>query len=324
MNAKKILIVNINNYAGGPIVLASLCAELRKLGYDARLYLVPSFKHGPYAEKEYKKECLKYGLNRLIKEIQYRLLHRFIKFYSYRQPGRSCMCVPGIKMIFFPLFNPDNTIVVYPEDLFGNPLNAKHVVRWFLYFDKYGGVSGAYGPNDLHIAYREVFNPIHLNPTGRIVTINYIDNQLYRQYNFEERIGKCYILYKGENREDLPTQYDGPVFNGKMTQLELVDMLNKHKYCYIYDTQTFYATIAAVCGCIPIVVLEQGKTERDYLFSSEKHLGVAYGDTTEQIQYAIDTRQELLNSLDFSENNRKNAQHMVDLLIERFGMLRKI
>ena len=322
-NINKIIIVNYTMYAGGPLVLSALCAELRKIGYDARLYFVPAFIKGKVDYRQYRKTILKYNLKILYKEILYTLLHRIVRFSTFRQQGRSSMCVPGIKIQYLPVFNRKRTIVVYPEVIYGNPLGAQNVVRWFLYHNPFANEKEAFGKDDFHIAFREVFNPSDLNPQKRIVTISYFDAQLYRQYNMGTREGKCYILYKGRNRADIPSQFDGPVFDSNMSQMELVDMLNHHKYCFIYDTQTFYATIAAVCGCIPIIVLEPGKTERDYLGEGEKHLGKAYGNTPEQIAYAINTRDELLKSLDFSDRNRENALHMVSLLKERFGEIEK-
>ena len=322
-NINKIIIVNYTMYAGGPLVLSALCAELRKIGYDARLYFVPAFIKGKVDYRQYRKTILKYNLKILYKEILYTLFHRIVRFSTFRQQGRSSMCVPGIKIQYLPVFNRKRTIVVYPEVIYGNPLGAQNVVRWFLYHNPFANEKEAFGKDDFHIAFREVFNPSDLNPQKRIVTISYFDAQLYRQYNMGTREGNCYILYKGRNRTDVPDKFDGPVFDSNMSQMELVDMLNHHKYCFIYDTQTFYATIAAVCGCIPIIVMEHGKTEKDYLGEGEKHLGKAYGNTPEQIAYAISTRDELLKSLDFSDRNRQNALHLVSLLTERFGEIER-
>ena len=184
--------------------------------------------------------------------------------------------------------------------------------------------SKAYSPNDLFIAFREVFNSPHLNPNCYTIKLSYFDSKLYHQYNYDERSGCCYILRKGRKRADLPKIFDGPVFDDNMTQKELVKMFNEHKYCYSYDTQSFYNIIAAICGCIPIVVLEPGKTESDYLGADERHEGVAYGNTPEQIEYAIRSRDLLIKKLDFSEANKQNALHMVELLEERFGKIRKL
>ena len=101
-------------------------------------------------------------------------------------------------------------------------------------------------------------------------------------------------------------------------------MFNEYRYCYSYDTQTFYTAIAAVCGCIPIVVMEPGKCESDYLGPGEKHLGRAYGDSVEQIEYAKKTRDDLIKKLDYSAWNRVNAQALIELLEDKFGKIKRI
>ena len=109
-----------------------------------------------------------------------------------------------------------------------------------------------------------------------------------------------------------------------MSQEDLVNMLNTHKFCYSYDPQTFYNEIAVVCGCIPIVIMEKGKIDKDYLSKSENHYGIAYGDTPEQIEYAINTRDLCLKSLDYCESNRDNTRYLVSILEDRFGCIKKI
>ena len=88
----------------------------------------------------------------------------------------------------------------------------------------------------------------------------------------------------------------------------------------LYDTQTFYASIAALCGCIPIVVPEIGKTKEDYVKKDDHLLGIAYGDTSTEIEYAIQTREKVLLRINnrLSENI-KNAENNEHLSENKFG-----
>jgi len=322
---KIIIITNSPVYCGGTLALSTLCVELRKLGYDARLLLLPYFPREKFSQYAYMRQLWKYSIHLFVRAFIYKFFRKFHKFSKYRVPGECSYAMEGIKFQYFPIFDKDNSIIIYSEDIYGNPLAAKHVMRWLLYMYDYDlDDNDAFSLNDFFVAYRKVFNIGKLNPDCNIVKVMCFDSKIYRQYNFEERKGNCYMLYKGRYRADIPKKFDGPVFDKDKSETELVKILNEYKYCYIYDTQTFYATIAAVCGCIPIVVMESGKTEIDYLGSDKKHVGIAYGDTPEQIQYAIDTRDELLRSLDFSESNRANATHMIDLLTERFGEIKTL
>lgn len=317
----RIVIVSTFDYLGGPIVLQELCASLRRIGVDARVLYVPYFVniHKNVSKIRYFVEVLLYQLLSCWYSlcVQYISFIDFSKHYEYAK--FMYLPVQGIKRQYCPFIAEDN-VVVYPEYCYGNPLGAKNVVRWLLYHNRYKNDANAYSSTDCFICYRRFFNDYELNPDERTVHIGFFDNQLYRQYNYGNREGKCYILRKGKRRNDVPTSFDGPVFDDNMSQKELVAVFNKYKYCYSYDTQTFYSSIAAVCGCISIVVLEEGKTAEDYLGDNEReHFGIAYGDSPEQIQYAIDTRPQLLESLDYSKRNEENAKTFIDYVNKRFS-----
>lgn len=324
---KNIYISTINAYCGGTVALAMLCATLRSIGYEAKLLLLPYFPNNDIKKWkyviDYYKKISTYFFKCLIKKFLCDIFPNayFVKHYK---SDANILKIEGIKIQWNPFISKSNSIILYSEDVYGNPLECKNVVRWLLYYYDYLDIHGAYSKDDLFIAYRDVFNEVSLNPNNHIVTINFFNNKLYRQYNFEKREGKCYIIYKGKDRKDLPQEFDGPVFNSTMTQEDLVDMLNKCKYCYCYDPQTFYMKIAVVCGCIPILVMEQGKTENDYLCDQEHHYGIAYGDTPEQIEYAITTREICLQTLDYTKQNEMNGLHFIDILEDRFGKIAQL
>jgi len=321
MIKKKIIIFNAYGYYGGTLILSVLCKTLRELGYDARLYMTWDYKRLPYNKSVYIIKLAIYNIKNYIKALLCRLSPDLFKRYAL--PDDNSVSIPGLKFQINPFFSRKNSIIIYPEDLYGNPLLGKNVVRWFLYFYRYENTPKAYNNNDFFITYRDLFNSPKLNPLCNKVHLNYFNSQLYHQFNYGERKGKCYILRKGANREDLPNSFDGPVFNNNMSQKDLVRIFNEHKYCYSYDTQTFYTTIAAVCGCIPIIVMKPGEKETDYRKPGEMYYGQAIGDSPEQIQYAIKTRELRLRELDYKEHNKANTLHLIKLLEERFGYIKR-
>ena len=162
-----------------------------------------------------------------------------------------------------------------------------------------------------------------MNPKGLEVKLVYFDNLKYRQYNFGYREGKCYIVRKGRIRKDLPSEFDGPTIDYGMDEEEIVRILNTCKYCYSYDMQTFYSTIAVVCGCISILVPEPGKDLCDYKSEDEirQRAGIAFGDSPEEIQFAVSTRPLLLQRLDASKTNNENINKFILYTSERFGKI---
>ena len=322
--AKKIIIYNQTLYAGGTLVLSALCKTLRELGYDARVLFINHYQLSPND----KLGCKSYIWKTLIKNFISYWWHRIFPNSHFldqnRLPDMPLTTMPGIKIQYNPFFSKRNSVVIYPETLYGNPLGAKNVVRWLLYFNRFEGVDGAFGKDDLFACYREIFNDVSLNPSELKLKIKYFDNQLYRQYNFGPRSGNCYILRKGKSRADLPESFDGPVFDDDMSQEELVKMLNEYEYCYSYDTQSFYSDIASICGCKSIVVLEPEKTISDYLGEGENHYGVAYGDTPEQIEYAEKTKPLLFQVLDFKAKNEESVRGFIPHLEAKFGKIKRI
>ena len=322
--AKKIIIYNQTLYAGGTLVLSALCKTLREMGYDARVMFINHFQSSPTDTFGFKS----YIWKTLIKNYASYLWHKVFpksKFLKANMlPDMPLTTMRGIKIQYNPFFSKRNSIVIYPETLYGNPLEAENVVRWLLYFHRFKDVEGAFGKNDLFVCYRDFFNDPELNPSEITLKVNYFDDQLYRQYNFGPRSGKCYILRKGKSRKDLPEHFDGPVYDDDMSQEELVEMFNEHEYCYSYDTQSFYSAIAAICGCKSVVVMEPGKTEKDYLGKGETHYGIAYGDTPEQLEYAEKTKEKLIKSLDYKDRNEANVKAFIPVLEEKFGKIKKI
>lgn len=317
---KKVVILNhINTCYGGNIALSSLCATLRQCGIDARILLVPSFGVKNEDSKDYFIRVIKNEIICFSQLIFYKITSTITKKVDSSH-AFSNRPVTGERFRFSP-FICDDTIVVYPDITYGNPLNAKHVVRWLLYYYSFTNDCLAYSKNDLFVAYRSQFNDEELNPDCNLVNVANFDNRLYRQYNFNSRRGKCYVIRKGRSRSDLPVDFDGPVIDQGMSDEEIVKIFNECQYSYSYDTQTFYNAISAVCGCIPIIVMEPGKTEDDYLSPTERtHYGQAYGDTPEQIDYAVRTRDLLLKNLPSMEKNISNVQPFLRLLNKRFGL----
>lgn len=305
---KKIVIVSTATYNGGVVVLFLLCKMLCERGFDAKVFFL---NYCPNSNKNLKYvkfllKSLKLGLRVLFRDIGEKI--------GLLKPNELFI---KCKHKYLPWVS-DDTIVLYPELVYGNPLRAKNVVRWFLYHNRFPNNPEAYGKNELVFSYREYFNDYNLNPTCRLLKLNYFNKELYRQYNFGERSGNCYIIRKGKNRPDLPKSFDGPIID-KLTEKEKVAVFNRCKYCYDYDTQTFYNTIACVCGCIPIVVMEPGKTKADYMGKGDCNFGKAYGNSPEQIEFALKTRQDRIKMLDFAESNERAVDNFIKDVNAFFG-----
>lgn len=293
MNNKKyrFIIVSPRQIWGGAIALHVLCKYLSEMGYDASVLYVNDmdYKYGHRA-KFWIKHLL-FTITDVYKKSKVKLFgeDRYIENSKY--VGYVNETVHRCKQRIWPFAN-KNEIVIYPEKVYGNFMMASKVVRWFLYYNRYD--EKAYGRNDMFVAFREVFNDKKLNPEGRILFVLYYNLQIYRQYNFKKREGNCYIVRKGGSRLDLPKHFDGPIVDD-LPEKEKVKVFNESEYCICYDTQTSYSKLAALCGCISIVVPEEGKSRKDYRTNNDVSYGEAFGFSNEEIAYAKETRVKLKN-----------------------------
>ena len=299
----RFLIVSLPQNWGGPVILHLLCRMLAELGYDARVFRLRGDERIPSCRSEFLKSYLPF-MSRKPRQI------------LDSQEGS----VKGCVLTDWPYVD-DDTIVVYPEIVFGNPLYAKHVVRWFLNENLFKGEfvgMQPYGKDDLFICYMDVFNDYQLNPSCRKVTLRHFNHDVYKRWNYGHRYGSCFLIRKGKNRADLPTEIPGIVIDD-LTEEEKVAVMNKCEYFYSFDPQTSYLTVAAVCGCVSIAVPEPGKGREDYMGEEAKGWGIAYGTSPEELEFARSTHEEMLAEIESIDvHNQENVQKFLSYCREYF------
>jgi hypothetical protein len=74
---------------------------------------------------------------------------------------------------------------------------------------------------------------------------------------------------------------------------ELLKLFNTHKTFITYDNNTFHSVQAALCGAISIVIPDGKLNEKDWRNSTKRKYGIAYGNNEEQINFALNTVDDL-------------------------------
>ena len=307
----KFVIVGHRSQGGGAVVQHSLCKMLEELGQNAKMIY---FARGNYDNQSHLIFWLKwiiYSIKITIKSVvEFVLGPNRLKGYFDISPY-----LRTVKRKYLP-FVGKNTIVVYTETFFGNPLHAQNVVRWLLYYNSIYKQDGektiGYDKNDLFFTYRSIFNDPKLNPDCKLLNISYYDLDLYKRTNFGKRSGKCYVLKKGAWRVKDSDCDDGIIIDN-FTEKEKVRIFNECEYSISYDTQTAYSYIAAMCGCISIVMPENGKSGKDYRTNGEFRYGQAFGFSEEEIQFAIATRDKIKERLlKCNQNSREQTKAFLE------------
>ncbi len=313
----KFVIVSPRQNSGGAIVLHKLCLILQRLGYKSRIFYSPTFKEKTNNSFcAYLKKWIYYLFHDTKRLIFSKLFPSFFKNkLSYK--GFFYKPVKGCRRKFLPIVDKD-TIVIYPETIENNPLRAKNTVFWMLY--NYPNNNLKNMNKCLYVAYREIFNNKVLNPKNNILHVTNFDFDLFNNPN-EKRHGNCYIIRKGRNRKDLPTTFDGPIIDN-LTEPQIADVFKHTERCYSYDTQTGYCILANLCGCLPIIVPEEGKKREDYLGKNEeaKGYGKAYGDTPSEIEYALKTQHKVKEYLlEMEKEDYENVKEFVKTCLDYFN-----
>jgi hypothetical protein len=194
-----------------------------------------------------------------------------------------------------------NTVMIYPEIVLGNPTGAQNIVRWLLY-----------KPGDQHpydFTEGEMFFRCYEKADLPEITGGAPDlflwkvNRVYRNEGREGRKGVAYIVRKGHRKPRLaPTEAPGATDINGMSHEEVNDVFNRVERFYSYDEATMYSQFAVLSGCLSIVV--PGEYPDRAAWNQHHDLsinGIAYGDTPEEIAHAKATSGKLLEQLEAKE-----------------------
>jgi hypothetical protein len=181
----------------------------------------------------------------------------------------------------------DNAIVIYPEGIKYNPLNAKNIVRWILGPSRQEDAE-TYSKSDLIYWYMDYYYTDYLGQKENQLLISEFHSDIFTKVGYK-REGSCYTIRKAN-----PTQLIHPKdsffipFEAAGDLIGLANLFNRTEKFYCYDNYTFLYVQAAMCGCISIVIPDPNVTKEKWLNGSRlNRYGIAYGE--EDIPRALET-----------------------------------
>jgi hypothetical protein len=186
-------------------------------------------------------------------------------------------------------------VVVYPELVPGNPLQARNVVRWLLYTP---GVMHpyAFGPDEMFFCVDGMFDLPEVTG-GAPELFLYKINPAYRDEGRPGRHGACYMLRKGKDKPRIP-QTDGAELLDGRSHAEIAEAFNRCEVFYSYDEATMYSQYAALCGCLSVVVPGAYADRAQWVanYQIARH-GIAYGLDPAELDHARATRHRVIELL---------------------------
>ncbi len=153
--------------------------------------------------------------------------------------------------------NGRNPIVIYPEIVMGNPMNAGTVVRYVLNWPGVLGGDASYDPGEIVYCYTKTLaNSI---PGAQVLHIPVVDTSVFYDRKREKRFGSCFYAAKFRNlggspagipRDSVEILRDGTL---AQTPEEIAGLFSSCEVFYTFE-DTLLSLEAALCGCPTVFV----------------------------------------------------------------------
>jgi hypothetical protein len=296
---------------GGSIVLHKLCSLLNSLGIDS--YLYPNFE--TY-------EINKINFFRTLILLTKSMILGLIRPYKLNKSFNTKIFTNNLDIIT------KYDIVIYPETTFGNPLNAKNVIRWLLHKPGFHTNKVYYGKGELLFKYGTGNNTYKYHESklseGYLKIIYYPLEYYNRNYLPTSRKGTAYCLRKGKHKKIQHDLTDSILIDGKSNSIgkshkEVSEIFKKVNIFISYDTYTAYSKFAALCGCISIVVPDENITKEEWNSREYDRYGIAYGFSEDELTKAVGTAHLLKEQiLHEEEENIENVKKFIEETEEYF------
>jgi len=294
-----------DNTSGGIVVLHKLCDLINEQGYSAKIFYYHRF---PLIRSL--NGCgFKHTLLRLI-HISLKRVIRGKRVFKLDPEKHEKTTVAELQDLR------ENTIVIYPEIIYGNPLNHKNVVRWMLYKRKFLPRKRRAGFNELNFYYHKSYlDELSVIEGVLFLTLTNLMEDKYKQSNFGVRQGYCHIVRKGKSRTLDQHPKDSILIDG-LTHEETVKVFNEVEFCVSYDLYTALTRFAALCGCKVIIFPEEGVALEKWEPDEKYRYGLAYG--WENISWAENTKHLLLRTESQKNQNIVMTKKFLDKCLSHF------
>jgi hypothetical protein len=152
---------------------------------------------------------------------------------------------------------------------------------------------------------------------NNLYIFTYLKNH-YNELNWApERRGVAYCVRKGEIKS-VPISMEGAILIDGLKHAQISQIFKRSKYFISFDRHTAFSRFATLCGCISIVVPEEGIDEHVWEPDLEKRYGISYGFETAKIEQALATVRELKRQLIKEENDSEKAVKIFIKEVENF------
>ena len=171
-------------------------------------------------------------------------------------------------------------IAVYPEIARGNPVNAKHVVRYILNTPGLMTTNGKPGPTefppeDKIYVFSQLYNTMGVDD-GHILFLPVLNTHLFRDQG-KKRKHNCKLIGKGKDLHFKETEGLYTLTRDFANdQGALADYLNECEVMYSYDNNSAMFEVARLCGC-RVVIIPSMYSKEEFAKYEPGMNGISYG-----------------------------------------------
>ena len=182
--------------------------------------------------------------------------------------------------------------IIYPESIWGNPMNMKNVIRWLLYNPNVFGNTSTWNESDLKYKFCEYFTSDEFMCEPGYLRTNEYKLDIFKNKNLANRNIDCHLLRKFVGVYTIYHKIDSKSLDGNVYSMqELADIFNNTNIFICYDNATYYSIMAALCGATSVIIPDKNinMTREEFMhkFPLFKY-GVAYG--MDDIEWANSTK----------------------------------
>lgn len=288
-----------NENVGGHIALHKLCDLINQQGKQC--FLVPWFQNNEISVLNWQA-----SLRQTLTQLSHyeNICKQPEKFYP-RNPNFN---TPVYQGPVNEISKYRNAVVVYPEVVNGNPLNAKNVARWLLHDPGFHTGKINFSKGEVQFRYSDYFDPIisrNIDVAPNILNVVHIPWDLYTPTNENmKRQGTAYAIRKGKGKTLVHDLNDSVCIDGK-SHSEISQIFKRVTAFISYDTETFYNSLAVISGANSIVIPDPPSSNARPIEN-----GIAYG--FDDLTRALQTRNKLIEKLQSQERNcSKNVSDFI-------------
>lgn len=292
-----------NENSGGCVVLHRLCHLLNSID-GCESFLVPMVPE----------RFSIVNFSRFMRDV-YVILRWFFKmsFLSSRFKTNSNWNTPVVTK--FGLKNLDDSIVIYPEITYGNPLNGKNVVRWFLHQPGHFTKQINYGANELYFKFNSAiqdFSYCMSTLSKQELKVIYYPLEYYNMEGAMNESDCCHAVRKGSDKKHCHPK--DSILIDDMSHKDVANVFKHSKRFISYDDYTAYSLFAVLCGCESIVVPGNGITKEQWYPNPTDRYGIAYGFSDDEIKLANETKSKVLEHI--LNEHKRSFENVVSFVRE--------